>query len=138
MNRANKKLLEKKRETILVHSADKDLSKSLSILLQDQFDVVTTETVEELGLQRNNKCVSLLVVDLERSIPLLLSEFEFRRMQNADAPIVVLYAFRQGKPEWENKIRTLANQILYKPVQIEQILAAIALEHESQKVQKEK
>jgi hypothetical protein len=59
-------------------------------------------------------------------------------MQNADAPIVVLYAFRQGKPEWENKIRTLANQILYKPVQIEQILAAIALEHESQKVQKEK
>jgi DNA-binding NtrC family response regulator len=138
MNRANKKLLEKKRETILVHSADKDLSKSLSILLQDQFDVVTTETVEELGLQRNNKCVSLLVVDLERSIPLLLSEFEFRRMQNADAPIVVLYAFRQGKPEWESKIRTLANQILYKPVQIEQILAAIALEHESQKVQKEK
>lgn len=123
----------KKKETILVHSADSDLSKSLSILLQNQFDVVTTETVEDLGLQRNNKCVSLLVVDLERSIPSLLGEFEFRRLQNSDAPIIVLYAFRQGKPEWEKRIRSLANQVLYKPVQIEQILDAIAVEIDLQK-----
>lgn len=109
------------------------MSKSLSILLQNQFDVVTTETVEDLGLQRNNKCVSLLVVDLERSIPSLLGEFEFRRLQNSDAPIIVLYAFRQGKPEWEKRIRSLANQVLYKPVQIEQILDAIAVEIDLQK-----
>ena len=117
-----------KKETILVHSADSDLSKSLSIFLQNQYNVVTTETVEDLGLQRNNKCVSLLVVDLERSIPSLLGEFEFRLLQNSDAPIIVLYAFRQGKPEWELRIRSLANQVLYKPVQIEQILDAIAVE----------
>jgi len=125
-----------KKETILVHSADADLSKSLSILLQNQYKVVTTETVEDLGLQRDNKCVSLLVVDLERSIPSLLGEFEFRRMQNSDAPIIVLYAYRQGKPEWETKIRSLANQVLYKPVQIEQILEAIALEIGLQKNRK--
>jgi DNA-binding NtrC family response regulator len=127
----------KKKETILVHSADPDLSKSLSILLQNQFKVVTTETVEDLGLQRNNKCVSLLVVDLERSIPSLLGEFEFRRLQNSDAPIIVLYAFRQGKPEWEKRIRSLANQVLYKPVQIEQILDAIAVEIDMQKTRGE-
>jgi DNA-binding response OmpR family regulator len=117
-----------KKKTILVHSADSDLSKSLSILLQNQYNVVTTETVEDLGLQRNNKCVSLLVVDLERSIPSLLGEFEFRRLQNSDAPIIVLYAFRQGKPDWETRIRSLADRVLYKPVQIEQILEAIAVE----------
>ena len=127
----------KKKETILIHSADLDLSKSLSILLQNRYNVVTTETVEELGLQRNNKCVSLLVVDLERSIPSLLGEFEFRRMQNVDAPIIVLYAFRQGKPEWEKTIRSLANQVLYKPVQIEQILEAISVEIGLQKSRSE-
>ena len=138
MNRTNNKIGTIKRETILIHSADRDLMKSLAILLQDQFNVVTTESVEELVLQRNNKCVTLLVVDLERSIPLLFAEFELRRLQNDNVPIIVLYAFRQGKPEWETKIRTLANEVLYKPVQIEQILNAIALESESQKVQKVK
>ena len=133
MNSKKKERL-KVKDTVLLHSADRDLTKSLSILLQDRFDIVTTETAEELSNQRANACVKLLVVDLERSIPLLLDEFELRRAQNADAPIIVLYAFRQGKPEWESRIRSLANKVLYKPVQIDQILDAIEIEHESQKI----
>jgi len=108
--------------------------KSLSILLQDQYGIVATETVEQLTLQRDNKCISLLVVDLERSIPALLAEFEQRRLENHDAPIIVLYAFRQGQPEWEKKIRQLASQVFYKPVQIEQILEAISAEGTLRKV----
>jgi|SRR5208283_844732 len=132
MKRAGKKAISEKKN-ILLHSADKDLMKSLSILLQDQYEIVATETVEELALQRNNKCISLLVVDLERSIPALLAEFEQRRLENHIAPIIVLYAFRQGQPEWEKKIRQLASQVFYKPVQIEQILEAISAEGTLQK-----
>ena len=128
MKRAGKRAILEKKKNILLHSADKDLMKSLSILLQDQYEIVATETVEELALQRNNKCISLLVVDLERSIPALLAEFEQRRLENPHAPIIVLYAFRQGQPEWEKKIRQLASQVFYKPVQIEQILEAISAE----------
>jgi DNA-binding NtrC family response regulator len=116
------------KKTILLHSADKDMMKSLSSLLQDQYGIVATETVEELALQRNNKRVSLLVIDLERSIPALLTEFELRHQSKSNAPIIVLYAYRQGQPEWEKKIRLVANQVLYKPVQIEQILDAISAE----------
>jgi DNA-binding NtrC family response regulator len=134
MKRAVKKAISEKRKNILLHSADKDLMKSLSILLQDQYGIVATETVEQLTLQRNNKCISLLVVDLERSIPALLAEFEQRRLENHDAPIIVLYAFRQGQPEWEKKIRQLASQVFYKPVQIEQILEAISAEGTLRKV----
>ena len=108
--------------------------KSLSILLQDQYGIVATETVEELALQRNNKSISLLVVDLERSIPALLAEFEQRRLENHPTPIIVLYAFRQGQPDWEKKIRQLASQVFYKPVQIEQILGAISAEGTLHKV----
>ncbi len=133
MKRDGKKATSEKRKNILLYSADKDLMKSLSILLQDQYGIVATETVEELALQRNNKCISLLVVDLERSIPALLAEFEQRQRENHDAPIIVLYAFRQGQPEWEKKIRQLASQVFYKPVQIEQILEAISAERTLQK-----
>ena len=134
MKRVAKKAILGARKNILLHSADKDLMKSLSILLQDQYGIVATETAEELALQRNNKCISLLVVDLERSIPALLAEFEQRRLENHDAPIIVLYAFRQGQPEWEKKIRQLASQVFYKPVQIEQILEAISAEGTLHKV----
>ncbi|MGA7160285.1 MAG: hypothetical protein WBZ48_04745 [Bacteroidota bacterium] len=128
MKRVGKKTIFEDKKNILLHSADKDLMKSLSILLQDQYGIVETETVEQLALQRNNKCISILVVDLERSIPALLAEFEQRRLENPHTPIIVLYAFRQGQPEWEKKIRQLANQVFYKPVQIEQILEAISAE----------
>ena len=118
------------KKTILLHSADKDMMKSLSILLQEQYTIISTQTVEELELQRTNNSIYLLVVDLERSIPALLSEFESRRKQGSNAPIIVLYAFRQGRPDWEKRIRLLADRVLYKPVPIEQILEAIAVESE--------
>jgi DNA-binding NtrC family response regulator len=128
MKRPMKMAKSRNKKTVLVHSADKDLMKSLSIFLQDQYEIVATESAEELAIQRNNKRISLLVVDLERSIPELLTEFELRHQSKSNAPIIVLYAYRQGQPEWEKKIRLLANQVLYKPVQIEQILDAISAE----------
>lgn len=131
MQRAGKKTVLKK--NILLHSADKDLVKSLSILMQDQYEIVATETVDQLVNQRGNTCISVLVVDLERSIPALLAEFEQRHFEHRDAPIIVLYAFRQGQPEWEKKIRQLASQVLYKPVQIEEILEAVSAESSLQK-----
>jgi DNA-binding NtrC family response regulator len=133
MKHKNKIMKMGKKKTILIHSADKDMAKSLSILLQDQYGIVVTESVEELALQRKNKYVSLLVVDLERSIPSLLTEFEFRHQEQSNAPIIVLYAFRQGQPDWEKKIRLVADQVLYKPVQIDQILDAIAAENKLHK-----
>ena len=138
MKRKKKILKTGNKKTILLHSADKDMAKSLSILLQDQYGIVVTESVEELALQRNNKYISLLVVDLERSIPSLLTEFELRHQEQNNAPIIVLYAFRQGQPEWEKRIRLLADKVLYKPVQIEQILDAIAVETELHKELQEK
>lgn len=123
---AKRKVIEKK--TILLHSADKDLTRSLSILLQDEYKILATRTVEELALQRTNKDVSLLIVDLERSIPALLAEFDCRHRVQSNAPIIVLYAFRQGQPEWERKIRLLGGRLLYKPVQIEQILEAVSIQ----------
>jgi DNA-binding NtrC family response regulator len=117
---------QRQQNTILIHSADRDLTKSLSIVLQDQFTILTTETVTELSRQRENHTVSLIVVDLEKSIPELIEELQLWRQSASSVPIIVLYAFRVTKPNWEISIRTLTTQLLYKPVQIEQILEAIS------------
>ncbi len=117
---------QRQQNTILIHSADRDLTKSLSIVLQDQFTILTTETVPELSHQRENHSVSLIVVDLEKTIPELIEELGHWRQDAPAVPIVVLYAFHVTKPNWEISIRTLTSQLLYKPVQIEQILEAIS------------
>jgi DNA-binding NtrC family response regulator len=119
---------EEHKRTILIHSADRDLIRSLTFLLQDQYAILASESVASLEQHRGNRSISMLVVDLEKNIPQLLEEFGTRREAECRAPIIVLYAFRQSMPEWESMIRHLANQILYKPAQIEQILNAIAIE----------
>jgi DNA-binding NtrC family response regulator len=119
---------EEHKRTILIHSADRDLIRSLTFLLQDQYAVLASDSVASLAGHRGNRSISMLVVDLEKCIPDLLEEFALRRTAECLAPIIVLYVFRQSMPDWEKKIRHLANQILYKPAQTEQILNAIAIE----------
>ena len=115
------------RRTILIHSADSDLRRSLTFLLQDQYAVATSDSLESLIAYRNDCSISMLVVDLEKNIPELLNEFRLRQEAKCTLHIVVLYAYRQSMPVWEKEIRRLANQLLYKPVQTEQILNAIAI-----------
>ncbi|MCX6138505.1 MAG: hypothetical protein NTV54_13535 [Ignavibacteriales bacterium] len=115
------------RRKILLHSADSDLRRSLTFLLQDQYAIAVSDSVESLNAYRGDRSITLLVIDLEKNIPELLNEFRLRREEHCTAPIVVLYAYRQSMPAWEKEIRRLANQLLYKPVQTEQILNAIAI-----------
>ena len=120
-------ILQGPRRTILIHSADSDLRRSLTFLLQDQYAIAASDSLESLIAYRDDCSISMLVVDLEKNIPELLNEFRFRREAKCAPPIVVLYAYRQSMPVWEKEIRRLANQLLYKPVQTEQILNAIAI-----------
>ncbi len=116
------------KKTILVHSADTDLTRSISIFLQESFTVVTTQTVEELACQRQNKEIALLVVDVEKNIQQLLEEFRLRAAEQCVAPIIALYAYRQSQPVLEKSLRAFASKVLYKPVPIDFVVNAITSE----------
>jgi DNA-binding NtrC family response regulator len=114
--------------TILLHSADRDLTKSLSFLLQEKFSIITSQCIEDLKRLRGDTSIALVVADLEKMVPQLLEEFQRWRREGISAPIIGLYAYRQKEPSLERSIRKIVGEVLYKPVPIDHVLKAIAHE----------
>jgi DNA-binding NtrC family response regulator len=117
-----------KQQTILLHSPDRDLTKSLSFLLQEKFSIITTQCIEDLRRSRGDTSIALVVADLEKMVPQLLAEFQRWRREGNAVPIIGLYAYRQKEPSLERSIRRIVREVLYKPVPIDHVLAAIAQE----------
>ncbi|MGE5314396.1 MAG: hypothetical protein ACM3Q4_06865 [Acidobacteriota bacterium] len=119
--------LEKKNfQTILLHSADRDLTKSLSFLLQEKYTIITTQCIEDLVRCRCNRSIALVVADLEKMVPQMLEEFQHWHREGNTVPIIGLYAYRQKEPSLERSIRRIVREVLYKPVSIDHVLKAIA------------
>jgi DNA-binding NtrC family response regulator len=114
--------------TILLHSPDRDLTKSLSFLLQEKFSIITSQCIEDLQRYRGDASIALVVADLEKMVPQLLEEFQRWRREGNSAPIIGLYAYRQKEPSLERSIRRIVREVLYKPVPIDHVLKAIANE----------
>lgn len=114
--------------TILLHSPDRDLTKSLAFLLQEKFSIITTQCLDDLRRSRGDTSIALVVADLEKMVPQLLEEFQRWRRDGNTAPIIGLYAYRQKEPSLERSIRRIVREVLYKPVPIDHVLKAIANE----------
>ena len=117
-----------KQPTILLHSPDRDLTKSLSFLLQEKFSIITSQCLDDLRRSRGDASIALVVADLEKMVPQLLEEFQRWRREGSAPPIIGLYAYRQKEPSLERSIRRIVREVLYKPVPIDQVLKAIANE----------
>lgn len=115
-------------QTILLHSPDRDLTKSLSFLLQEKFSIITSQCIDDLRRSRGDASIALVVADLEKMVPQLLEEFQRWRRDGSLAPIIGLYAYRQKEPSLERSIRRIVREVLYKPVPIDHVLKAIATE----------
>jgi DNA-binding NtrC family response regulator len=115
-----------KLQTILLHSADRDLTKSLSFLLQEKFSILTTQCIDDLARYRGDRSIALVVADLEKMVPQMLEEFQHWSREGNKPPIIGLYAYRQKEPSLERSIRRIVREVLYKPVSIDHVLKAIA------------
>ncbi len=115
-----------KLQTILLHSADRDLTKSLSFLLQEKFSILTTQCIDDLARYRGDRSIALVVADLEKAVPQMLEEFQHWGREGRKPPIIGLYAYRQKEPSLERSIRRVVREVLYKPVSIDHVLKAIA------------
>ena len=101
-----------KQPTILLHSPDRDLTKSLSFLLQEKFSIITTQCIEDLRRSRADASIALVVADLEKTVPQLLEEFQRWRREGNAPPIIGLYAYRQKEPSLERSIRRIVREVL--------------------------
>lgn len=110
---------------ILVFSPDVDLARSLSLLLEDQFEIVCETQLDNLKKRIGTASPALLLVDLFSFPSDILQEVNVLRASQLGMPVVLLRVYRQLSPELEEKIRNLADMVLYKPFDVNVVADAI-------------
>ena len=113
------------RAKILVFSPDADLARSLSLLLENQFEIVCVTQLENLKRSIIGTSPALLLVDLFAFPSDILKEVNVLRASQLDIPVVLLRVYRQLSPELEETIRDLADLVLYKPFDVNVVADAI-------------
>jgi DNA-binding NtrC family response regulator len=113
------------RSKILVFSPDPDLARSLSLLLEDQFEIACETQLEHLKKVIVSTGPALLLIDLFSFPSDILREVNVLRASQLKIPVVLLRVYRQLSPELEEKIRDLADLVLYKPFDVNVVADAI-------------
>jgi len=110
---------------ILVFSPDADLARSLSLLLEDQFEIVCETQLENLKRSISGTTPALLLIDLFAFPSDILREVNILRASQLDIPVVLLRVYRHLSPELEETIRDLADVVLYKPFDVKVVADAV-------------
>lgn len=113
------------RTRILVFSPDVDLAKSLSLLFENQFEIVCETQLEDLKPRIRSAAPALLLVDLFSFPSDILREVNVLRALRLHVPVVLLRVYRQLSPELEETIRDIADLVLYKPFDVNVVADAV-------------
>ena len=116
----------KQKSIILIYAADHDLAKSLTLLLQDQYRVHSTSILAKATEVVERREVDLLITDFGLSLEEGFKAFERMRLKNPGIPIIVFCPYQSRYSEIEAKIRGQVNECFHKPVNIEEVMQAIA------------
>ena len=112
------------KKTILLYSPDIDFCLSLSMLLQDRFDIVTTTDDEMLCDLAQSLRPVVLIAD---AIPTfkLRYKFEVLKGELPDLRIVMFYVSRLNTKGIQQEIRKFVDAAYSKPVDIEELTKCI-------------
>jgi DNA-binding NtrC family response regulator len=113
------------RKKVLVFSPDVALAKSLSLLLEDQYEIACETQLEKLKATIGTASPALLLVDLFSFPSDILKEVNVLRTSSLKVPVVLLRVYRQLGPEIEEMIRDLADFVFYKPFDVNAVADAV-------------
>jgi DNA-binding NtrC family response regulator len=114
-----------RRKKVLVFSPDVALAKSLSLLLEDRFEIACETQLENLKATIGAASPALLLVDLFAFPSDILKEVNVLRMSRLKVPVVLLRVYRQLSPEIEETIRDIADFVFYKPFDVNAVADAV-------------
>ena len=104
------------RTRVLIFSSDPDLAHSLSLLLENRFDVLCETNIEQLERRILEGAPQLLLLDLFSGAPDTLRRIEVVKNIHITMPIVLLRGYGKASPDIEREIRNLTTWIFYKPI----------------------
>lgn len=110
---------------VLVFSPDAALAKSLSLLLEDQYEIACETQLDNLKGTIGIASPALLLVDLYSFPSDILKEIEVLRTSHLKVPVVLLRVYRQLNNEIEEKIREMADFVFYKPFDVNAVADAV-------------
>ena len=113
------------RKKVLVFSPDVTLAKSLSLLLEDQYEMSCETQLDKLIATIGSASPALLLVDLYSFPSDILKEINVLRTSRLKVPVVLLRVYRQLGPEIEESIRDLADFVFYKPFDVNAVADAV-------------
>lgn len=113
------------RKKVLVFSPDAALAKSLSLLLEDQYEIACETQLDNLKHTIGAAAPALLLVDLFSFPSDILKEVNVLRTSRLKVPVVLLRVYRQLSPEIEETIRDLADFVFYKPFDVNAVADAV-------------
>lgn len=113
------------KKKVLVFSPDAALAKSLSLLLEDQYEIACETQLENLKAAIGSASPVLLLVDLFSFPSDILREVNVLRTSRLKIPVVLLRVYRQLAPDIEESIRDLADFVFYKPFDVNAVADAV-------------
>ena len=121
----DKALRSEGRKKVLVFSPDVALAKSLSLLLEDQYEIACETQIDNLKGTIGNASPGLLLVDLFAFPSDILKEINVLRTSRLRVPVIILRVYRELNPELEETIRDLADFVFYKPFDVNAVADAV-------------
>ena len=113
------------KKKVLVFSPDAALAKSLSLLLEDQYEIACETQLDNLKAAIGKASPALLLVDLFAFPSDILKEVTVLRTSRLKIPVVLLRVYRQLAPDLEETIRDLADFVFYKPFDVNAVADAV-------------
>lgn len=105
------------KKTILIYSPDLNFGFSMSMLLQDRFNVVTTTNVASLSELSAESRADLVLLD---AIPTgsLVERIDTLKGVRPDLPVILFYVYEQKSAELEKRARAHVDSVFYKPLDV--------------------
>lgn len=112
---------------LVVFSADLELAKSLTLLLEENFAVTYETHLEKLRERILEVGPALLLLDLCPLPTDILRTVDVLRHMNRSFPVVTFHVYRNSLPEMEKAIRSVSDIVLYKPVTAELVTELLSV-----------
>lgn len=113
------------RKKVLVFSPDAALARSLSLLLEDKYEIACETQLDNLKGTIGSASPGLLLIDLFSFPSDILKEINVLRTSRLKVPVIILRVYRQLNPEIEETIKDLADFVFYKPFDVNAVADAV-------------
>lgn len=115
---------DQRKKTIVIYSPDLNFGFSLTMLLQDRYNVITTTNPGTLRSLAGDHDADLVLMDAVPSGQ-IIERIDALKAQNKHMPVILLYVFDQRSSDFDRKIRNHVDAVFYKPLDISAVSARI-------------